>query len=426
MISHPAHKDGPLRSLDSRRIRALTLDRLGQVLNQARKIPFWAERLKNISPELGPFLQMAKIPLLTKRDLLAEQALHPPYGRLFSQTEKGLCRYTQTSGTSGHTLRWLDDSASWEAMLECWAMCYELAGVNGSDRLFFPFSFGPFLGFWTAFEAAARLGVLSIPGGGLSSEARLRMAFEVDASVLLGTPSYLIHLGEMAKLQGAKVPKPRLLIVAGEPGGSIPATRQRLEKLWGARVIDHAGMTEVGPTTVECAESPGGFHLLESMYYPEILDPQTGQEVDQGELILTNLKRLSGPVIRYRTGDLVARDRNPCPCGFGGLKLKGGILGRLDDMVFIRGNNFHPQTLEAILFELPELAEYRAIIHQSGPMARLEVLVEPRPGIDPLALVEAADSAIRERCLFRAEIRAVEVGSLIRAELKARRHSVQG
>ncbi len=425
MISHPGHEDGPLRSLDSRRIRALTLDRLSQTLNRARRIPFWNERLRDISSDLDPFLQWAEIPLLTKGELLAEQALHPPYGRLFGETDKGLCRYTQTSGTSGHTLRWLDDADSWRGMLECWAMCFELAGVNGSDRLFFPFSFGPFLGFWTAFEAATRLGFFSVPGGGLSSEARLRMAFEVEASVLLGTPSYLIHLGEMAQNLAAKVPKPRLLIVAGEPGGSIPATRKRLEKLWGARVIDHAGMTEVGPTMVECVESPGGLHLLETMYYPEILDPQSGQKADQGELILTNLKRMAGPVIRYRTGDLVARDPNPCLCGFGGLKLKGGILGRLDDMVFIRGNNFHPQTLEAILFELPGLSEYRAIIHPSSPMARLEVLVEPRPGTDPSELVAAADSAIRERCLFRAEIRAVEVGSLIRGELKARRFSVE-
>ncbi len=426
MEFHPAHYDGHLRSLDSGRIRALTQKRLSQVFNQARKIPFWSERLKDISPEISPLKQLAQVPLLSKGDLLAEQAKYPPYGRLFSTTENGLSRYTQTSGTSGQTLRWLDDGASWRAMLECWAMCFELAGVHSSDRLFFPFSFGPFLGFWTAFEAATRMGILSIPGGGLSSEARLRMAFEVDATVLLGTPSYLIHLGEMRQNHGSKVPSPRLLIVAGEPGGSIPATRKRLETMWEARVIDHAGMTEVGPTMVECTEGPGGLHLLESMYLPEILDPQSGQVADHGELVLTNLRRLSGPVIRYRTGDLVAKDPVPCPCGFGGLKLKGGILGRIDDMVFIRGNNFHPQTLEAILFELSGLSEYRAIIHRSGDLAKLEVLVEPLQGIDPSGLVDAADSAIRARCLFRAEVRAVEVGSLLRAELKARRHRVEG
>ena len=251
------------------------------------------------------------------------------------------------------------------------------------------------------------------------------MAADVDATVLLGTPSYLIHLGEKSREQGAKIPKPRLLIVAGEPGGSIPATRGRLETLWNARVIDHSGMTEVGPVTVECVENPGGLHILESRYFPEILDPQTGLPAARGELILTNLGRLSGPVLRYRTGDLVERDPQACPCGFGGMRLKGGILGRLDDMVFIRGNNFHPQTLESILFGLPGLSEYRAIIHQPGGMARLEVIVEPLPGVDPDPLVEAADRAIRERCLFRAEVRAATPGSLPRAELKAKRTSVQ-
>jgi phenylacetate-CoA ligase len=394
-------------------------------LARVREIPFWAERLKGISPSLEPFEQLSRIPLLQKSDLLTEQKQHPPFGRLFTSTGDGLCRYTQTSGTSGNTLRWLDDLPSWQGMLDCWAMCYEMAGVGKLDRLFFPFSFGPFLGFWTAFEAATRQGILAVPGGGLSSEARLRMAADVDATVLLGTPSYLIHLGEKAKEDGTRVPKPRLLIVAGEPGGSIPATRKRLETLWNARVIDHSGMTEVGPVTVECVENPGGLHILESRYLAEILDPQTGLASDRGELVLTNLGRLSGPVLRYRTGDLVERDPHPCPCGFGGMRLKGGILGRLDDMVFIRGNNFHPQTLESILFGLPGLSEYRAVIHQPGGMARLEVIVEPESGTDADLLVDAADRAIRERCLFRAEVRATNPGTLPRAELKAKRTSIQ-
>ena len=417
--------EGPLRSLDSQRIRALSAERLAILLGGVRRIPFWAGRLHGISPTLEPFGQLSRIPLLQKSDLLTEQKQHPPFGRLFTTGGDGLCRYTQTSGTSGNTLRWLDDLPSWQAMLDCWAMCYEMAGVGKSDRLFFPFSFGPFLGFWTAFEAATREGILAVPGGGLSSEARLRMAADIDATALLGTPSYLIHLGEKARENGNGGPKPRLLIVAGEPGGSIPATRQRLEALWNARVIDHSGMTEVGPVTVECVENPGGLHILEPRYIPEILDPQTGLPAEKGELVLTNLGRLSGPVLRYRTGDLVERDPHPCPCGFGGMRLKGGILGRLDDMVFIRGNNFHPQTLESILFALPGVSEYRAVIHQPGGMARLEVIIEPAQGMDPGLLVDAADRAIRERCLFRAEVRAALPGSLPRAELKAKRTTVQ-
>src|SRR5205823_10383363 len=137
-------------------------------------------------------------------------------------------RFHQTSGTSGAPLRWLDTPESWEAMIESWTEVLQAAAVEPRDRIYFAFSFGPFIGFWLAFEAAARLGCLCVPGGGLSTSARVRQILDLQASVLCCTPTYAIHMGETATSERMDLSRSavRLMIVAGEPGGSIPATRQ--------------------------------------------------------------------------------------------------------------------------------------------------------------------------------------------------------
>jgi len=186
-------------------------------------------------------------------------------------------------------------------------------------------------------------------GGGLSSGARLRLILDNRASVVLCTPTYALHLARFAREQGIRLDAStpgysvRSLIVAGEPGGSIPATRARIEEAWNARVFDHSGMTEIGPLAIECSANPGGLHILEDDYFAEVLDTKTGNVAaagQPGELVLTNLGRLGSPLLRYRTGDLVRVDPRPCPCGRKWLRLDGGILGRTDDMIAIRGNNF--------------------------------------------------------------------------------------
>src|SRR5450432_1027774 len=220
-------------------------------------------------------------------------------------------------------------------MLKCWEQMFRIAGVTAADRLLFPFSFGPFLGFWTAFDAAQRLGCLCLAAGGMSSGARLRMLLDNAATVVLCTPTYALHLAEVAREQGIALEPGtpgfavKCLIVAGEPGGSIPATRRRIEEAWHARVFDHSGMTEVGPAAIECPERPGGLHLLEADYLAEVINPNTTEPVapgQLGELVLTNLGRWGSPLVRYRTGDLVRVDPEPCPCGRSFRRLGGGIL----------------------------------------------------------------------------------------------------
>jgi phenylacetate-CoA ligase len=369
---------------------------------------------------------LARLPFTTKAELLQSQAEHPPYGDALSEPLERYTRLHQTSGTSGRPLRWLDTAESWSWLLDCWIALFRIAGIQRGDRMFFPFSFGPFLGFWAAFEAGGRLGCLCLPGGGMSSAARLRFLLDNAATVVFCTPTYALRLAEVARAEGVDLVSSsvRAIVVAGEAGGSIPATRARIEAGWGARVIDHCGMTETGPLGIECVEAPGGLHLLASACWPEVIDPASGAPVPPGtpgELVLTTFGRRACPLIRYRTGDLVCVDPRPCPCGRALVRLDGGIRGRVDDMVVVRGNNLHPSALQTILHRFAEVAEYRIEVDGSATLTALRVLVEPLPHADADALARGVERAIRDELLFRAEVRAVHPGSLPREEMKARR-----
>jgi phenylacetate-CoA ligase len=366
------------------------------------------------------------LPFTTKAELLADQAAEPPFGSVHTYPVASYSRYHQTSGTSGQPLRWLDTPASWSNLLDVWSALYRIAGIGHGDRLFFAFSFGPFLGFWTAFESAARLGALCLPGGGMSTTARLRFLLDNRATVVLCTPTYALHLAEVAAREGLDLAGSpvRALVVAGEPGGGIPATRQRIEAGWGARLFDHNGMTETGPLGIECAEAPGGLHLLETACVAEVVDPE-GQPVEAGtagELVITSLTRPGSPLLRYRTGDLVCVDPRPCACGRPLVRLDGGIRGRTDDMLVIRGNNLHPSALQRILHRFAEVAEYRVEVDSAGALPVLRVRVEPRPEASGVASLAArVGQAIRDELLFRAEVELAAPGSLPRFEMKSQR-----
>ena len=248
---------------------------------------------------------------------------------------------------------------------------------------------------------------------------------EHRCSVLFATPTYALHLAEVAAKEGldAAGTPVRAVVVAGEPGGNIPATRDRIEAAWGARVFDHYGMTEVGPVAVEAADRPREMYLLEREYLAEVVRPDTGMPVaagEVGELVLTNLGRLGSPVIRYRTGDLVRLAASPDPSGRSWRRLEGGILGRADDMIHVRGNNLYPSAIEAIVRRFPEVAEYRLYVDQSNPLADLRLEVEPARG-DGRLLAENIARAVRDELLFRVEVIPAPPGTLPRYELKARR-----
>jgi phenylacetate-CoA ligase len=383
---------------------------------------FYARKL-GCSSRLASLPDLAALPFTTKQELLDDQAAHPPYGTNLTYPLERYARLHQTSGTSGRALRWLDTRESWDWFMQCWRQKYEMVGLGPSDRLFFPFSFGPFIGFWAAFESACQLGNFCIPGGGMSSSARIRFLLEHHATIICCTPTYGLRLVEVAKEEKIDLAAGavRALIVAGEPGGSIPAVRKRLEEGWGARVFDHTGMTEIGSLGMECVENPGGVHILETDCIPEVIDPQSGQPAIEGELVLTNLGRWGSPLIRYRTGDRVIVDPQPCLCGRPFIRLKGGILGRTDDMLFIRGNNVYPSAIEDVLRRFPEVGEFRIEVDESSALTELRLVLEAARSLALEPSLPRISTTIRDALNFRPELVVVPEGTLPQSEMKSRR-----
>ena len=268
----------------------------------------------------------------------------------------------------------------------------------------------------------------------MSSETRLGVLGAVRPTVVCCTPTYALRLVEVAgassivDLASGSV---GTVIVAGEPGGSIPATRARIEEGWGARVIDHHGLTEVGPVSFECREAPGALHLNEREFICEVIDPGSGAPVsdgEAGELVVTNLGRTASPVIRYRTGDIVRITREPCPCGRTLARIDGGVLSRTDDMVCVRGVNVYPTAVEAVVRRFPEVVEYRSTVSTRDALHALAVEIEielapEAPGRGDITGRVA--QSLRESMGLSVPVRIAAPGTLPRFELKARRFIVE-
>ena len=364
----------------------------------------------------------ARCPFTTKDELAADQAAHPPYGSNLSFPLEQYNRIHQTSGTTSKPLRWLDTPESWQSMLASWQAVYRAAGVSSADRALFAFSFGPFIGFWMAYEAATQIGCLCFPGGGLTSTTRLRILLENEVTVLCCTPTYALRLAEVANQEGIDLSSAKLktIVVAGEPGGSIPATRKRIEAAWpNATVFDHHGMTEVGPVTHEWPVEKNNLQIIDAAYFAEVVRPGTNDPIaagEEGELILTTLTRTAMPLLRYRTGDLVRPEAHG-----DALILRGGILGRADDMVIVRGVNIYPSAFEHILRRFEGVAEYQVTVTEQVGMAELRLRIEPTPDANGPAMQEEIGAAMRQHLNLRIPVELAEPESLPRFELKAQR-----
>jgi phenylacetate-CoA ligase len=263
----------------------------------------------------------------------------------------------------------LDTDADWQWWIDCWQFVLDAAEVGPEDRAVLAFSFGPFIGFWSAHDAAVARGALVIPSGGMNSLARVELLRRTRATLLFCTPSYALRLAEVAhenRIDPASL-FVRRIIVAGEPGGSVPALRRRIETLWNARLIDHAGASEVGPWGYGDKEGRGLF-ILESEFIAEFRSVAAGERAADGELaelVLTSLGRFGSPVIRYRTGDIV-RPRWGSTAENRFVLLDGGVLGRADDMLIVRGVNIFPSAVEQILRSFPEVVDLATCLRQPG------------------------------------------------------------
>ena len=404
---------------------AVKLDRLRGLLQTI--LPhnrFYADKLARVGDvtAVATLDELAGWPFTSKEELVATAAEGTPANLTWPIDR--YVRYHQTSGTHGRPLPVFDTAADWEWWMGCWREILARGGVGPGDRVLVASSFGPYAGFWSGFEGALETGAMAVPGGGLSTRGRIELARSLRATVLVATPSYALHLAEVAaaeKLdpQGLGV---RLVIVAGEPGGSVTATRGRIAAAWSADVLDHAGATEVGPWGVGDPRGDG-LDVIEDWFHPEFLSLATGGPAEVGELaelVLTTLGRTGAPVIRYRTGDVVrptwASDADIAAGACGWARLDGGILGRTDDMLVIRGVNVFPHAIDEIVRGFPEVVEHQLTASTRESLDELSLAIEDRLD-DPGRVARE----LQVRLGLRVAVTAVPIGSLPRFEGKGRR-----
>lgn len=399
------------------------LNRLGAEILPGNQ--FYASKLPASAFPLGSLDDLAHFPFTNKEELAADTNDGRAVNRTYPLDQ--YVRFHRTSGTRGRPLVVVDTADDWQWFVDTWQYVLDVAEVTAQDRALLAFSFGPFIGFWSAHEATAARGSLVVPGGGLSTLGRLELITSQEITILFCTPTYALHLAEVAAanqidLAASSV---RCLVVAGEPGGSIPAVRERIETAWNARLVDHAGSTESGPWGYADAEGEG-LHVIESEFLAEFISLSSGEPAEEGELselVLTNFGRPGNPVIRYRTGDLV----RPAYGGKGSDRfvfLPGGVLGRVDDMIIIRGVNVFPSSIEQIVRSFPEIVEYRLTVSREAEMDKLSVEIE-----DPLGEPDRVSQEFQLRLGLRVAVECVPEGSLPRFEGKGKRfidHRVTG
>ena len=418
MIKTTFEQRRELERLDPEALARHQLDKLNALL--AKVLPqnrFYHDKLPELRLPVESMEQLADLPFTFKDELAG--AAHDDLTANLTYAIADYVRFHRTSGTRGRPMIVLDTRDDWQWWIDTWQFVLDAAELDVGDRGLFAFSYGPFIGFWSAHDAATARGLLAIPGGGLNTLARLELAKACSVTAIFCTPSYALRMCEVAaenQIDPATLAV-RKVIVAGEPGGSVPAVRERIEAAWNARVIDHAGASEVGPWGYSDAEGRG-LHVVESEFIAEFLSVETGGpagEQELSELVLTSLGRPGCPVIRYRTGDLVRPTWN-APGDNRFVLLEGGVLGRADDMMVIRGVNIFPSSVEQILRSFPEIVEYRMIAQRAGEMDSLAVEIEDR-----LENPERVAKELRLRLTLKVDVQCVPLGSLPRFEGKGKR-----
>lgn len=371
------------------------------------------------------------VPFTVKEELRESQAEHLPWGDfLCIRPEEGV-RTFQTTGTTGIPVKVLLSKRDWsEHYYEEFMHFMYGYGITTSDILFVPFNFGLHVAWWGFSAALEKEGVLIVPGGGQSSQDRVRNIHEWGATVVCGTPTYLLFLGEKAVEMGMPLvdSKVRIVVSAGEPGANVPSTKKAIEELWGARNYDDIGSTEAANFGFECV-AQSGTHIIESLFYAECLDMDTLKPVapgEVGELVLSNLCTESMPLLRYRIKDLVKFNTETCPCGRTFLRLDGGVIGRADDMFQFAGINIFPSAIENLVREVDEFAnEYQLRVPTMGSGKRLKILVEPAAPDMPKETIDQAVrrfiDTIKYRITITPEVVVASPGELPRFEGKAKR-----
>lgn len=354
-----------------------------------------------------------------------------PYGDMLCVPLEAVTEYHQTSGTTGQPVYQPDTWQDWEWWAEAWAYILYAQGYRDYDRVFLPFGYNIFIAFWGAHYGAEKIGCEVVPGGVLNTEARILKMQELKATAFIATPTYVLGMADTASrklgIDPARDLQIRKITVSGEPGGSIPTTRKRMEEAWGAKVYDHIGATEIGAWSYEC-QYQSGLHINEALFLVEIEDVDTGEIITtpgrKGKMVITALDRIAQPCIRFDSKDIIEWSPDECECGRTFRLIKGGVIGRADDITKVKGVLLAPTSIDEVVRGIPELGdEYEVLVTKKGDLDDITLKVEPIPGqesnID--AIKAKLVDQLRVKTNLRYNLEFHEYGTLPRYDVKAKR-----
>lgn len=418
---------------------AAILARLREVMAYAfAKAPFYRRKwaAAGIDPDRIRSLEdFERVPPVTKQELRESQAAHPPFGDYLCIGESEIYHVHGTSGTMGRPTAFAISRADWAAIANAHARVMWGMGIRPSDTVFVGSFFSLYMGSWGALIGAERIGARVFPfGAGAPGQTRRAVDWlqHMRPTVFYGTPSYALHLGEVARASGIDPHQfgLRILCFSGEPGASIPSIRRRIEELYGAQVFDSGSMAEMSPW-MNLGESTARVGMLcwQDIVYTEVVNPRTYARVPyggEGTPIYTHLERLSQPMIRLLSGDLTLWVSGPSPCGRTYPILPKGIYGRIDDQFTVRGENILPSTIDEALSALPHYGgEHRILVSREDAMDDLTVQVEYAHSLQGEAAIEGlrrrAEAELGRVLGVGARVILLPPGSLERTEFKARR-----
>lgn len=426
-----------LETMLHEKIRELQLRKFKRILNWAyNRSKFHRELYEKAGlrpQDIQTLEDTAKVPKVEKSMMRSIQGKEPyPYGDMLCVPLEEVTEFRQTSGTTGQPVYQPDTWEDWEWWSECWAYILYAQGYRSRDRVFIPFGYNVFVAFWAGHYGAEKLGCEVVPGGVLNTEARVLKMQEVRATAMMGTPTYILSMADVAKKKlGLDPPKDlwiRRITCAGEPGASVPSTKQRIQDAWGAKVFDHVGATEIGAWSYECEEQPGGLHVNEAMFLVQIEDLETGRIIEEpgkpGRMVITAFDRLAQPCVRFDSKDIIMWADEPCACGRTFRLIRGGVLGRADDITKVKGVLLAPTAIEDVVRSIPELGdEYEVVVSREKDSDKIALKVELQPWAESREkeVLSKLVQELRLKTNLGYEISFHPYGSLPRYEVKAKR-----
>ncbi len=425
-----------LETMDHERLRNLQLKKFKRIFKWAYDHSKFHRSLYDkagVRPEdIRSFADVRHVPKVDKSMMRDVQRIDPfPYGDALCVPLEEVSVFRQTSGTTGQPVYQADTWQDWEWWSECWSFILWAQGYRPTDRVFIPFGYNVFVAFWAGHYAAEKIGCEVVPGGVLDTQARILKIRELQATAMMATPTYVLGMAETAKNKMDIDPVElsiRRITCAGEPGACIPGTKDRMQKAWNAMVFDHAGATEIGAWSFECACQPGGMHVNEAFFLVEIEDLETGEIIEEpgspGKMVITAFDRQAQPCVRFDSKDIIAWDPRPCDCGRTFRLIKGGVLGRADDITKVKGVLLSPSAIEEVVRGIDGLGdEYEVIVDKLGDIDRIKLKVELLPGQEDR--VKAVEAELKDQLRLRTNlgyrIEFYDYGRLPRYEVKARR-----